>query len=185
MNTLYDTRDGQLARKGQMLRLRLERPAARGGRAGERRKANKDLGISALLTFKGPAKGGQASKPGRYKVREEHELRICDHEEMAKILEALGLRLCFRYEKFRSTFRLPGVIHVKLTLDETPIGLFAELEGERREIDRAAGMLGFSRADYIAKSYGELFREERGSAGPASGGESSPFSAVGDMLFSS
>ncbi len=74
---------------------------------------------------------------------------------------------------------------LKLTVDETPIGLFVELEGQREEIDRAAGMLGFARSDYINKSYGALFVEERRLAGPASGKEPTSFSGITDMLFRS
>jgi adenylate cyclase class 2 len=118
-------------------------------------------------------------------VREEHELCISNPEEMSKIFEALGLRPCFRYEKFRTTFSLPGMARLKLTLDETPIGVFVELEGERGEIDRAAGMLGFGRSNYINNSYGALFVEERGLAGRASGEEPKSFSGITDMLFRS
>ena len=188
MNTLYDTSDGQLARHGQMLRLRVESAARGGPRAGQRRTVAKDRPRptnSAVLTFKGPVNGAEASKPKRYKIREEHELRVSNPEEMPRIFEALGLRPWFRYEKFRSTFRLPGLVRLKLTLDETPIGLFVELEGEREEIDRAAGILGFARSDYINKSYGALFMEERGMAGPTSDIEPIPSSGITDMLFRS
>jgi adenylate cyclase class 2 len=186
MNTLYDTSDGQLARHGQMLRLRVESAARGGPGAGQRRKVAKDRAASTgLLTFKGPENGAETNNPEPYKVREEHELCISNPEEMSKIFEALGLRPCFRYEKFRTTFSLPGMARLKLTLDETPIGLFAELEGERDEIDRAAGMLGFARSDYINKSYGALFVEERGLAGRASGEEPKSFSGITDMLFRS
>jgi adenylate cyclase class 2 len=182
MNTLYDTSDGQLARQGQMLRLRVESAARGGPGAGQRRKVAKDRAASTgLLTFKGPENGAETNNPEPYKVRE----CISNPEEMSKIFEALGLRPCFRYEKFRTTFSLPGMARLKLTLDETPIGLFAELEGERGEIDRAAGMLGFARSDYINKSYGALFVEERGLAGRASGKEPTSFSGITDMLFRS
>jgi adenylate cyclase class IV len=188
MNTLYDTSDGQLARHGQMLRLRVESAARGGPRAGQRRRVAKDRPRptnSAVLTFKEPVNGAEASKPERYKIRAEHELRISNPEEMPKVFEALGLRPWFRYEKFRSTFTLPGMARLKLTLDETPIGLFVELGGARGEIDRAAGMLGFARSDYINKSYGALFMEERGLAGPTSGGEPIPSSGLTYMLFRS
>lgn len=186
MNTLYDTGDGQLARRGQMLRLRLERPAGHAHGASRRRRfAKEKLTNAAVLTLKGPVNGAEASKPKRYKIREEHELRVSNPKEMPKIFEALGLRPWFRYEKFRSTFSLPGMVRLKLTLDETPIGLFVELEGERGEIDRAAGMLGFAPSDFINKSYGALFMEERGMAGPASGREPIPSSGLADMLFRS
>jgi adenylate cyclase class 2 len=182
MNTLYDTRDGKLARQGQMLRLRVERRARRTDRAG---KKSKGAGVPALLTIKGPGPGlPKRGSAGRYKIREEHELRIGDHEEMPRILEALGLRPWFRYEKFRTTYRLPGIAHLKLELDETPIGSFLEIEGERDAIDRAATLLGFARSDYIDKSYGALFMEQRGLAGKAASQiEPTPFSGLPDMLF--
>jgi adenylate cyclase class 2 len=186
MNTLYDTNDGQLAQQGQMLRLRVERPAGRARSAGRPPKSAKDRAArTGVLTFKGPENGAETNNPEPYKVREEHELCISNPEEMSKIFEALGLRPCFRYEKFRTTFSLPGMARLKLTLDETPIGVFAELEGERGEIDRAAGMLGFARSDYINKSYGALFVEERALAGRASGEEPKSFSGITDMLFRS
>ncbi len=183
MNTLYDTADGNLARHGQMLRLRMERAAPRAGsvrRAGKMTRKKPE--ISALLTFKGPANGARA-RAGRYKVREEHELRVAESGEMPKILEALGLRPWFRYEKFRSTFGLPKVSGLKLALDETPIGIFLELEGARQAIDRAAKVLGFSPADYIVKSYGALFMEERGLARPESHNEPIPSLGLPNMLF--
>jgi adenylate cyclase class 2 len=187
MNTLYDTPDGDLARQGQMLRLRVERPAGHADGAGKARKVAKEKPeIYAWLTFKGPAKGAQANEPGRYKVREEHELRIADHQEMPRILAALGLRPWFRYEKFRSTFKLPGRSGLKLVLDETPIGLFVELEGEPGEINRAAGLLGFGASDYINQSYGALFMEAYGPAhagGQTFRSEPTPFCGLPDMVF--
>ena len=46
-----------------------------------------------------------------------------------------------------------------MTLDETPIGVFLELEGPAKWIDSTAKELGFSYADYITASYGVLFAE--------------------------
>ncbi len=70
--------------------------------------------------------------PGPYKVREEREVRASDERAIAEILGALGLAPRFRYEKYRSTYRLPGIAHVVVELDETPIGDFLELEGRPR-----------------------------------------------------
>jgi len=42
-------------------------------------------------------------------------------------------------------------------LDVTPIGVFVELEGSPRVIDRAARLLGWGPADYITKSYRALY----------------------------
>ena len=184
MNTLYETPDGSLSRRGQMLRLRVERPASRAKGVGRARKADPGkLGTSALLTFKGPAKGRKASRPGLYKIREESEVSLSDPGEALIILKALGVRPWFRYEKFRTLFELPRMRGLTVALDETPIGVFLELEGPREEINRAAELLGFARSGYINKSYGALFIEERGLAGRASHNEPVPFSGVPDMVF--
>jgi len=149
MNTLYDTAEGDLARHGRMLRVRVERPAARGDRAGKthrRKNARQASGASALLTYKGPAPSGRASESTRaaspYKIREEHEMRVSDVQEAGRIIEGLGFQPCFRYEKFRTSYQLPRMRNLKVEIDETPIGLFLELEGPRGQIDRAAADAG-------------------------------------------
>ncbi|HET9400798.1 MAG TPA: class IV adenylate cyclase [Candidatus Acidoferrales bacterium] len=150
MNTLFDTPQGGLARHGQLVRIRVESPA--GSAKGER---------SAVLTYKGPAEanGGQASGlgPGKYKVREEIEAGVGDAESLRRILEALGLRGWFKYEKYRTTFTLPTTkkwaAGLLIELDETPIGSFIELEGPPAAIDQAARELGYSHSDYITKNY--------------------------------
>jgi adenylate cyclase class 2 len=221
MNTLYDTARGDLLRRGRMLRVRVERPASRSKSSRKTRegRAGESSGFSALLTFKGPVgtprgtkrsaeKSGKKKRAPAYKIREEHEIRVSNQEEVSRIIEGLGLRPCFRYEKFRTTYRLPGIRNLKVEVDETPIGLFLELEGPRRQIDRAAARLGFGRDEYITKSYGALFMEECGvgrglksrkragakrEAGKASHREPTdepthelaPFSGLVDMLFSS
>ena len=72
------------------------------------------------------------------------------------ILERLGFAPVFRYDKYRTEFRSgrgPGIA----TLDETPIGVFVELEGSPAWIDRTARRLGFSEKHYITMSYGQLY----------------------------
>ena len=69
----------------------------------------------------------------------------------------------FRYEKCRTTFRLPGSALGTRTLievDETPIGTFVELEGPPAAIDRAAQELGFTARDYIVMNYLSLYVED-------------------------
>jgi adenylate cyclase class 2 len=144
LNILFDTPDGGFARHGQLLRVRVESadPAKRNGAS------------RAVLTYKGP---GEPQKEGRFKVRDEREVVVADDAAMRSILEALGLRGWFRYEKYRTTFALPGSARwaagLHIELDETPIGVFLELEGPPDAIDRAATELGFSRANYITKNY--------------------------------
>jgi adenylate cyclase class 2 len=145
---------------------------------------------AAVLTYKGPvqAGGGEASFHGRrYKIREEHEVRVEDAAALVRVFEGLGLRSWFRYEKYRSTYRLPGFNGLVVELDETPIGDFLELEGDCAAIDRCAALLGFRPANYIVKSYGALFLEQRRSAAAAAGasGEPLPAASLPDMLFGS
>jgi adenylate cyclase class 2 len=71
-----------------------------------------------------------------------------------RILRSIGLRPGFRYEKYRTTFRLPGLY---VDLDETPVGVFLELEGTPKAIDRVARALGFSSRDYIRGTYWDLY----------------------------
>ena len=44
-------------------------------------------------------------------------------------------------------------------LDETPVGVFLELEGTAHWIDRTAHRLGFGASHYITRSYGGLYLE--------------------------
>ena len=189
MNTLYDIPGGALAREGKLLRIRVERPAPLRGAGKTATKARStDSPQAALVTYKGPVQAGgwTASFHGRrYKIREEHEVRVEDARALARVFQGLGLRPWFRYEKYRSTYRLPGFSGLVVELDETPIGDFLELEGDCDAIDRCAALLGFRPADYIVKSYGALFLERRRFAAAAAGsaGEPSPAPGLPDMLF--
>jgi adenylate cyclase, class 2 len=158
MNTLYDTPGGSLASEDRLVRIRLLHAAP----LRQSSKSGPSLPLGAVLTYKGPVTtddaGGRA--PGAlYKIREEHEVRVEDGEALVRVFQGMGLQPRFRYEKYRTTFRLPGVPGVLVELDETPVGDFLELEGTAASIDRAAGVLGYASADYIVKSYGQLFIE--------------------------
>jgi len=162
-NLLFDTPEGVLGKSGQLLRIRTETrdTGARDSRHGRVQRF--------LLTFKCPPKGAngvrsQATLHERHKVREESELEIADAAILTKIFEGLGMNGWFRYEKYRTTFRLPesatwakGLL---IELDETPIGAFAELEGPPQAIDRAARALGFSTDDYVLQNYLSLYMED-------------------------
>lgn len=145
-NTLYDTPDSSLCRSGCVLRVRIETraPLVYGGNA------IKAAPLRAILTSKAPLR----SPSRRYKERLERELIIRKPRGWPMALRSLGLNPVFRYEKYRTTFRLPGL---ELDLDETPIGTFLELEGAPGKIDRVARALGFSPCDYIRATYGELY----------------------------
>jgi len=119
------------------------------------RESNKLLRVRAAgkiftCTFKGP------ELPSRHKRREELEFRVDDLECCLALFAALGFPISCRYEKYRTEFargKEPG--HV--TIDETPIGVFMELEGPARWIDHTAKAFGFPRAAYITDSYRTLY----------------------------
>jgi len=163
MNVIFDTPDGGLAKHGQLLRIRTETPApAKKGRR------SKGAGRT-LLTFKSPPEALAIGDVGpsadrRHKVREEIETELADGATMRRIFEGLGLRGWFRYEKYRTTYVLPGrhgwAKGLLIEVDETPIGMFVELEGTVGAIDRAAKELGYSARDYVLKNYLVLYVEE-------------------------
>jgi len=130
-NVLFDNAARELLSRKCLLRVR---------RAGAR----------STLTYKG------TPSAGRHKSREELETLLASPETIEAILDRLGLRPVFRYEKYRTEFERPGQPGLA-TLDETPVGVFLELEGQPDWIDCAAGDLGFSEADYILLSYASIY----------------------------
>jgi adenylate cyclase class 2 len=115
-------------------------------------------GGQAILTYKGAPAGG------RHKSREEIETPVARPEALESILDRLGFEPVFRYEKFRTEYARGGQAGLA-TLDETPIGVFLELEGAPDWIDSTAGALGFAERDYVLASYATLYLEhcrERG-----------------------
>ena len=134
---LLDTGDQQLLNHRSALRVRSEN-----GRA--------------VLTFKGPAEASSM------KLREEIETEAADPVILLTILDRLGLRVSFRYEKYREEFASGDVV---IAVDETPVGTFVEIEGSESGITRAAQALGRGPSAYIVDSYRGLFArqcEERG-----------------------
>jgi adenylate cyclase class 2 len=158
-NTLYDTPKKDLRRRGQLIRIRVERPASSFGK----RRLNENG--AAVLTYKGPSPasrnasktGGYSKSRSRFKIKDETEASVSNGEQAARILRALGFLPVFRYEKFRTTYVLPGVLGLKVELDETPVGIYLELEGPARGIDRGARLLGYGRQDYLTETYGSLY----------------------------
>jgi adenylate cyclase class 2 len=108
------------------------------------------------VTFKGPV------QQSRMKLREEHETLVGDGEVLLKIFEELGLHIWFRYEKYREEFSHEDVI---VAIDETPVGVFVEIEGGEQGIDAMAAALGRTPADYILDSYRSLFLKHRDALG--------------------
>jgi adenylate cyclase class 2 len=126
---LLDTRDDELHQRRCVLRVRLE--------CGK-----------TLLTFKGPV---QASE---MKLREELETIVGDGLLLLRVLEELGFRVWFRYQKYREEFAHECVT---VALDETPVGTFVEIEGSENGIHEMAAALSRKPADYVLDSYRGLF----------------------------
>ncbi len=153
-NALFDTPERSLASREQVLRIRTELPVGRSRRLSPR----------CLVTFKRPLMTAESSHKGeRHKVREEIELEVSEPKPLAMIFEGLGMPSWFQYEKFRTTFRLPvsnaWATQLVIELDETPIGIFLELEGPATAIDRAAKALGFETRDYVIADYMAVYQE--------------------------
>ena len=126
-NQIID-RDGELQTNGLLLRLR-----------------NDQQGAS--LTFK-----GKARFEDDVKVRTEYQTGLSDADQLTHILENLGYRRVRRYQKKREEWRLGGVV---VALDRTPIGDFAEFEGDRA--GDVARRCGFEPGEAERRTYLQLY----------------------------
>lgn len=146
VDQVFDYPDGTLRQSGRLLRVRSESSSEPG----------------AILTFKGRVVSGSP-----HKSREELETSAGSRATLEQILERLGFVPSFRYEKYRTAFRAPqasrdsGVAAETglIALDETPIGVFMELEGPGYWIDRVALEFGFTPKNYLTASYAALYRD--------------------------
>lgn len=136
-NVLYDTPQRSLRARTEILRIR--------NYAGRWTLTHKRL----------PTAG-----PGEdvHKHRIETETEVADGAALAEVFGSLGLVPAFRYEKWRTEWT-DGEGHC--VVDETPIGNYAELEGEAAWIDRVSARLGVGAAQYLTLSYGRLFDQWR------------------------
>jgi len=138
-DSLLDTDDELLRRQRCVLRVRVENGKSR-------------------VTFKGPV------QPSIVKVREEVETLVGDGDVLLRIFQELGLHVWFRYEKYREEFSHEDVT---VALDETPVGVFVEIEGSEPGITSMADALGRTLDDYVLDSYRGLFLKHRDALGLA------------------
>lgn len=128
-NLRYDLPDGSLVAQKQVLRLRKD--------------------TQARLTFKGPG-----IMQEEVLLRKEIEVEVSDFDTTKRLLEALGYQVVMMYEKFRANYLMDSLV---LSVDETPLGLFVELEGESPEqVHQAALRLGLDWDARINLSYSAL-----------------------------
>jgi adenylate cyclase class 2 len=128
-DALLDSADNALRDRGCALRIRMENGKSR-------------------ITFKGPI------QESSMKLRDEFETLVGDGVLLLRILEELGLTPWFRYEKYREEFSHEDVI---VAVDETPVGVFVEIEGSEGGITAMAAAMGRTSSDYILDSYRALF----------------------------
>ncbi len=134
-NTLYDTADRSLRAQHQILRVR-------------------QYGDKWVVTHKRTP--DDSNDQELHKHRLETETEVEDGEAIASIFTMLGFGPVFTYEKWRTEFA-DGRGHC--VIDETPIGLFAELEGPDDWIDTIVPRLNIAAADVMTLSYGRLFEQ--------------------------
>ena len=142
-NTLYDSADRQLRGRRQILRLR-------------------KYGARSTVTHKRQADGGDGDL--RYKTRIETESLVEDGDALAEVFKQLGYDPVFRYEKFRTEWEME---EGHLVLDETPIGVWAELEGPPAWIDAMLERLCIAPELQSTESYGKLFLRWKAKTGSA------------------
>jgi len=128
-DALLDTADGCLRQRRCVLRIRTE-------------------GAMSRVAFKGP------TQPSPFKTREEIETVVGDSATLLQLFAELGFTPSFRYQKYREEFAREDVI---VAIDETPVGVFVEIEGSAAGIDAMAAALGRGPDDYIVQSYRTLF----------------------------
>lgn len=131
-NLVLDTGNQTLRKSGQLLRVRI-------------------VDDQGMLTYK-----GKLTISDGVRSREEIECQLGEPQNFLQILENLGYTPAFRYQKYRTLYELEGE-KLHICLDETPIGIYFELEGEIPKIHEYATQLGFERSQYITDSYASLY----------------------------
>ncbi|HEU5181911.1 MAG TPA: class IV adenylate cyclase [Candidatus Polarisedimenticolia bacterium] len=130
-NEILDFKDGRIRKARSLVRLRRAEGAG-------------------YLAFKGP----KTVRNG-FKSRREIEISLANPDALREILRAVGLETTYRYEKYRTVFRMGRTL---ITLDETPIGVYAEVEGSPTAIRRMATRLGFEPKQFITATYFDLHK---------------------------
>lgn len=131
-NEVYDTPAGDLATAGSLLRLRV-------------------VGGRGTVTLK-----EKVASALRAKVRSETETAVDAPDAIRAVFARVGLVRVYRYQKYRSyhTWTDPeSGRQLMISLDNTPIGVFMELEGDSGTIERAAAAMGFGASEHILDDY--------------------------------
>lgn len=116
-----------------------------------RNEANKKI----TLTVK--VKGEKESK---YFERKEYTIEISDILEASEMLKSLGFNKMIVWEKVRHDCHVPKLT-VELSFDETPMGWFLEIEGDKKNIEKTLKLLNLDKRLKIARAYLGLWEDYR------------------------
>ncbi len=151
-NVLFDTPDHTLRASRSILRVR-------------------KYGDKWTLTHKCLTENHDPAE--RHKHRDETETKVENGEALGAVFRKLGYCETFVYEKWRAEYA-DSTGHC--VIDETPIGVYAELEGPEEWIDRQSRALGLAPSDLMTMSYGRLFEQWREQTG--SGADQMTFTEI-------
>ncbi|MGV8168796.1 MAG: hypothetical protein ACP5N3_01955, partial [Candidatus Nanoarchaeia archaeon] len=87
----------------------------------------------------------------------ELQIEVDSFEQAELLLVALGLKIFHCWEKYRTSYALESL---KIEIDEFPgVPPFLEIEGEKSEIERIIGLLGFSMNDTTNMHGGQVLKK--------------------------
>jgi adenylate cyclase class 2 len=136
MDRRYDTPDGALSRRDQVLRVRVYRSAA-----GER----------AELDWKGPT-----SREEGYKVREELGVHLTEGDVMVEMLERMGYLVTIAIDREIVQYDLAGAT---IRFERYPrLDDLVEVEGTPEQIERAIVVLGLPRDGFTSERLPDFVR---------------------------
>ncbi len=125
----FDSKDKKLEKSGKFLRIR--------------------TGFEKTITFK------KKIENKNFKERIEIELEIDDEKKMAEILKNLGFNKILIMEKFREKWTL---LDTEIVIDKLPMGLFIEIEGGEKAINKMIKLLELDSEKRILVTYWDIWK---------------------------
>ena len=95
-----------------------------------------------------------------FNIRNEIEFEVSDINKARELISALGYERYLLFEKYRTIYVWQGA---QITIDETPIGLFIEIEDKSLDLlEEKTEFLWLNWDDQVRKSYFECFQTIQG-----------------------
>lgn len=82
------------------------------------------------------------------------EIEVDDINKMGYILEKIGLTKKFIMEKYRLFFRYGNI---DILIDELPFGIYLEIKGDDKEIDKITKLLNIENENLIKATYWDIY----------------------------